>query len=304
MDFFTHLMFGFLISSWASGNFYNPYVVLGSLLAVLPDFDIFLFPLWRRFPFASHHGITHTALFVVAVSPVIAVIGKFLFWTDLNLPVAAGIMLVTGLMHLGCDALTNWGTPVLYPLSKKYYNLSIDLAVNVYLMLWFFAAVVFLALVRFRYLPFLNMEMASAILGVSYLSYFALRAGSKLYFKRRFKNEFCLLPTEKPWHWRMARRSENEKEIVIGIRNSRGVEEYRIPKFHGERIEVKSCEDLVYTYYLPEVQSHLGVFRFPYYRLNCTNGKWEIIWYVAEMHPRMNLKVDYTDGRFRVRSWW
>ncbi|MEM3395981.1 MAG: metal-dependent hydrolase [Thermoplasmata archaeon] len=304
MDFFTHLLFGFLVSSWVSGNFYNPYVILGSLLAVLPDFDIFLFPLWRRFPFTSHHGITHTAIFVIVGSPVVALLAKFLFWGELNLVLATAIMLLCGLLHLGCDALTNWGTPVFYPLSKKYYNLSVDVAVNVYLMLGFFVAVLFLALVRFRYITFLNMEMASGILGALYLTYFGFRSATKLYFRKKFGKEFALLPTEKPWHWRMARRLENEKEIVVGIRNSEGLKEYRIPKFRGEKIEIRSCEDMVYTYHLPEVQSHLSVFRFPYYKLNCSNGVWEIVWYVAEMHPRMNLRVEYRDGKFTVRSWW
>ncbi|MEM3493228.1 MAG: metal-dependent hydrolase [Thermoplasmata archaeon] len=303
MDFFTHLMFGFLVSSWLSGNFYNPYVILGSLLAVLPDFDIFLYPLWRRFPFTAHHGITHTLFFVVLASPVIALTAKFFLWNELGFGVATEIMFITGALHLLCDALTNWGTPLLYPVSKKYYNLRLDVAVNPYLMLGFFGAVLFLASVRFRYLAFLNMEMASGILGLSYLSYFGLRAGFKLHLRRAHGNAFVLLPTEKPWHWRMARRDETESEIVVKVKNSNGLSEYRIPKPRG-KIEIRKPEDLVYTYFLPEVQSHLCVFRFPYYEMKLSKDAWEIVWYVAEMHPRMNLRVVYRDGKLRVTSWW
>ncbi|MGB9636812.1 MAG: metal-dependent hydrolase [Thermoplasmata archaeon] len=305
MDFFTHLMLGFLLSSWCSGNFYNPYVILGSFIAVLPDFDILLFPLWKRFPSTAHHGFTHTAVFVVLVSVFLSFVSKAIFWPDLNIPLVFPIMLTTGFLHLGCDALTNWGTPVLYPFVKKYFSLGIDVAVNVYLMLSFFVSVLFLALVRFQYISFLNMEMASTILGIGYLSYFGVRVGFKVYLGHSGQKNFDLLPTDRFWHWKLAKRVETEEEIVVSVKNSEGVDDYRIPKIESkEKINIQRCEDMVYTYHLPAVQSYLSVFKYPYYRIDCTSNEWKITWYVAEMHPRMYLEVKYKAGKFEVRSWW
>ena len=47
MDFLSHLMIGFLVSSWASGSFSNEYVAAGILMAALPDFDFLLYPLQK-----------------------------------------------------------------------------------------------------------------------------------------------------------------------------------------------------------------------------------------------------------------
>jgi membrane-bound metal-dependent hydrolase YbcI (DUF457 family) len=105
MDFFTHLMIGFLISSGLVGSFSNQYVVLGTLMAALPDFDIFLYPLWKRIPITRHHGITHTAIFVIAASVTLfAVFGAFTGIADPKLLI---VMLLGGFSHIFCDFITN-----------------------------------------------------------------------------------------------------------------------------------------------------------------------------------------------------
>ena len=74
MDFFTHLMVGFIISSLASGSFHNNYVLFGTLMAGLPDFDVFLYPLWKSLPITRHHGITHMIIFIVIVSALVNIL--------------------------------------------------------------------------------------------------------------------------------------------------------------------------------------------------------------------------------------
>jgi len=304
MDFFTHLLFGFLLSSWYSSSFYNPYVVLGSLMAILPDFDVLLFPLWKKFKMTGHHGITHTFIFICIAAPITAIVARFFFWSELNLPGATAIMLVTGFVHILCDALTNWGTPILYPLSRRYLSVGLDVAVNIYLMFAFFLTVLFLALVRFRYIGMLNMEQASVIVGACYLSYLGIRAGFKGHYKRKYRNGFSLLPTELFWRWKIAKRVEQADALLVYVNNDEGIKEYRIPKAGNSIPPILTCSDMVYTYYLPEVQVHLSVFKFPYYKISCTGDVWKIEWFVAEMHPRMRIKVEYRNGEIKTSSWW
>jgi hypothetical protein len=41
---------------------------VGTLMNIVPDFNFLLFPLWKRFPFTWHHGISHTLAFILVVS--------------------------------------------------------------------------------------------------------------------------------------------------------------------------------------------------------------------------------------------
>lgn len=296
MDFFTHLMIGFIISTLASGSFHNSYVLFGTLMAGLPDFDVFLYPLWKRLPITRHHGITHMAIFVVIASASISIaLAIFAGSPDLKLFL---LMCLTGMSHIFGDFITTWGVSPFYPLTKKYAKLNLDMAVNPYLVLYFFAEVLFLAAVMAGLIRLSDIQAAS-LLGIIYISYFAVRAALKLYHRSRPENKgFTALPTFSPNSWSFAKRDETDSEIKIVIKNNR-LQEYVIPK-EGLK-DIKRCEDLISTYWHPTVQEFMRVFSYPYYETDCRDGKFGIAWHSAEMGDNMQVNVKY-DGDFKVES--
>lgn len=296
MDFFTHLMLGFIISTLASGSFHNSYVLFGTLMAGLPDFDVFLYPLWKRFPITRHHGITHMVMFVLIASAVVSTVAAILNGgADEKLFL---LMCLTGMSHIFGDFITTWGVSPFYPLAKKYAKLNLDTAVNPYLVLFFFVEVLFLAEVMAGRIPLSDIQ-ASALLGIIYIAYFAVRALLKLYYTSRPDNKgFTALPTISPNRWKFVKRIESEIDIKIFIKNNRLLE-YVIPK-EGLR-DIKSCEDLVSTYWHPEVQEFMQVFGYPYYKIECGDGKFGIVWRSAEMGDNMHINVEY-DGSLHISS--
>ncbi len=290
MDFFTHLMIGFLISSIASGSFDNIYVLFGTLLAALPDFDVFLAPLWRSHPLTRHHGMTHMLLFIVAASALLyAGLALFAGISDFRLFL---LMCLTGSSHIAGDFITNWGVSPVYPLAKKYVKLNLDIAVNPFLLSFTFASFLFLALVWTGHIPMQSMQ-ASSMLAAIYLAYFGMRAACKYHYTRRPENRgFTALPTIHPHKWMFAKRIEDNHEIKVILKDS-PAEEYVIPK--GDCSQIRNCQDLVKTYWHPEVQAHLRVFSYPYYRLDCQDGHRAINWFSAEMGE--NLAVHVRDAR-------
>jgi membrane-bound metal-dependent hydrolase YbcI (DUF457 family) len=257
-------------------------------MAALPDFDFLLYPLWKKLPIAGHHGITHTFIFVIMISLVIFLFSAaFTGFTDLKLLL---IMLLAGSSHIFCDFLTNWGVPAFYPIEKRYIKINLDMAVNPYLILYFFLGTAFLATAASSYLAPLNLQGASSILGLTYIAYFASRSAFKINYARKPENQgFAALPTWLPHKWKFARRTESDEEITVVLKGNPDPRTYVIPKSRPD--EIAKCEDLAYSYWMNQVQLHMQVFRYPYYEIDCKNGRMEIIWRSAEMGNILNVHV-------------
>jgi membrane-bound metal-dependent hydrolase YbcI (DUF457 family) len=288
MDFFTHLMIGFLISSGLVGSFSNQYVVLGTLMAALPDFDVFLYPLWKRIPITRHHGITHTAIFVIAASVTLfAVFGAFTGIADPKLLI---VMLLGGFSHIFCDFITNWGVPLFYPFEKGYSKINLDMSVNPYTILFFFPGVIFLDAARLNYFASFDLKSATIVIGLIYLVYFVSRVGFKIYYTKKPENEgFSALPTLVPYKWKFAKRIETDGEIRVFLKSNPRTRTYVIPK--GRLEKINKCQDLVNTYWLEQVQDYMRVFEYPYYETDCQDGKMKITWRSAEMGDLLGVHI-------------
>jgi membrane-bound metal-dependent hydrolase YbcI (DUF457 family) len=302
MDFFTHLMIGFLISSWVSGSFFSCYVVFGTLMAVLPDFDVLLFPLWRRLPITGHHGLTHALAFTALASTSIYILAIHLGFSDIRLLM---LMLFTGSMHVFGDFITTWGVMPLYPLDKRYSKLNIDMSINPFLMLYFFIGALVLAASGFHYIS-LDMNVAATAIGAGYLVYFLVRTVMKVYFTRMTENRgFTALPTFNPFRWDLVKRTDRDGAMEVILRRGSRMLVYLIPSDEEEgrhRMDrISRCGDLVYTYWHPQVQAFMRVFRYPYFETRCSNGRLEIVWHCAEMGDAMSIRVIYRNQRLEIK---
>lgn len=298
MDFFTHLMIGFLLSSLLGGSFSNQYVVLGTLMAALPDFDILLYPLWRRMPITRHHGITHTTIFVIAASVTLfAAYGAFSGIAD---PKLLMVMLLGGFSHIFFDFITNWGVPIFYPFKKGYSKIDLDMSVNPYTILLFFTGVIFLDAARLNYFSSFDLKSATIILVLVYLVYFVSRAGFKIYYTKKPENEgFSALPTLIPYRWKFAKRIETDGEIRVLLKSNPRTRTYVIPK--GRLEMIAKCQDLVNTYWLGQVQDYMRVFEYPYYETDCQDGRMKITWRSAEMGELLSVHVECVGDN--INSW-
>lgn len=299
MDIFTHLLSGYLISYWISGYPFNLYVILGTFMAVAPDLDLFLKPLCRRLPQACHHGITHTFLFIIIISTVIYIIlGVILGFSNLGLLL---LMYLTGSLHLLWDFVGTGGVRPFYPIGRKFSKLNLEVGANPVLGIYSLLSAAFLLGLYFHPVEFIDFRRASFLAGAGYVLDLCLRAAMKHYYSRKPENEgFTALPTIDPRRWRFAKRIDTEKTIEVIIKTGQRTDRYSIPKAGIERIE--RCRDLASTYWLPQVQEHLRIFDFPYYRVDCGGGKREIIWNTAEMGRVVDIKVAFVKDKLKVST--
>jgi membrane-bound metal-dependent hydrolase YbcI (DUF457 family) len=297
MDFFTHLLIGLIVASLADGQNIYLYTALAVFMSLLSDLDFAMFPLWKWFPSTGHHGITHTPIFVFAASAVIyAAITIFTGTSDIE---ALLVMLLAGSLHIFGDFLGTGGVPLLYPFSWRYFKLNIDLGIDTLLMLFSIAgiAVLFRAYLNYPYFP--DARSASILLGSLFILYYATRGALKLYQEHKPENMgFTALPTKNPFKWKYARRIETKEDIKIFLKTSEGVKTFTIPKDRRERIE--KCEDLVYTYWNPQVQGEMRFFEYPCYKVICQEGRKEIVWNSAESGKVIEVQVTIEEGHLRV----
>jgi membrane-bound metal-dependent hydrolase YbcI (DUF457 family) len=138
MDPFSHLLLGYLLGFgvWGAGGL--QYVVAAAIAGALPDLDVALYPLSRRFPLLRHRGVSHSILGVT----VIAVVGCFVIppamaW-GLGPAFGRGSALayfaaleIGGLSHVFLDSLDHWSVPIFAPFSPVEYHFDVDRIVNV-----------------------------------------------------------------------------------------------------------------------------------------------------------------------------
>ncbi|MGA9098590.1 MAG: metal-dependent hydrolase [Methanotrichaceae archaeon] len=307
MDFFTHLLIGLIIASLADGSNVNIYIALAVFMSLLPDLDFLMAPLWKRFPFMGHHGITHTPIFIIAASAFIytsmlILAGK----SDIRLIL---VMFLAGASHILGDLLGTGGVPLFYPFSRRYFKLNVDLGINPLLTIFSFMGFSVLSAASIGFTSFMDSRSVATLLGSVFVIYYASRAALKIRQERAEANMgFVALPTIWPYRWKFARRTETPEAIVIELKTAERVKTYRIPKDRRDKIE--RCEDLAYTYWHPQVQGEMRFFEYPCYRTICQGDRMEIIWNSAEAGKVIEIKVVCEKGclstckLFRGRKTW
>ncbi|HTT34528.1 MAG TPA: metal-dependent hydrolase [Thermoplasmata archaeon] len=186
MDLFTHVLLGYLLAFGVAGP--NPtYLAAGALAGGLPDADILLFPLARRFPILRHHGITHSILGVT----VVALVGGGLLAPRLapgDPVVYVVVMELAGLGHVAADGFTHFSVPPLLPFSEARLELDADRAVNFVTLVVSIGAFYLLLAVERGRVPFPVYLLTVYGLMAFYAAYFALRLAARLWIGRRLRS--------------------------------------------------------------------------------------------------------------------
>ena len=138
MDPFSHLLLGYLLGFGIWGPGQLQYVVAAAIAGGLPDADIALYPLSRRFPLLRHRGVSHSIFGVTIIAAVGCVVVPRAMGWGLGPDFSRGpplvffvAMEVGGLSHVFLDSLDHWSVPILAPFSQREYQFDVDRIVNV-----------------------------------------------------------------------------------------------------------------------------------------------------------------------------
>ena len=126
MDFFTHSVFGGLLYILFLKDVTFDYFFIALTFSVLPDIDIFFFPLKRMFKsnYLHHRGATHSYIVGIIISAILSIF--FYFFGNKSFLMSWVIGSAFYGLHISMDLLTTTKMPLLYPLVNKEYCLYIE----------------------------------------------------------------------------------------------------------------------------------------------------------------------------------
>jgi membrane-bound metal-dependent hydrolase YbcI (DUF457 family) len=190
MDLFTHMMLSYILATVygkAAGGITEPQLLFAVIMGGFPDSDVLLLPLWKRFRRLRHHGITHTIPFQFVLAPILALI-IWGVWGLNPLPfIPIGIM--SGVFHIISDLITNYPIPIYAPFSWKWYSLSIEAAINPYLMAPSIILIIVFWNFRVTGFPLSAFYMLLSIVSIVYTAHLVVKLAIKIHLKRKYKME-------------------------------------------------------------------------------------------------------------------
>ncbi|MFX0039238.1 MAG: metal-dependent hydrolase [Promethearchaeota archaeon] len=201
MDIFTHSVFGALLYILFLKDVTFDYFSIAIFFSILPDLDIFLFPLKRIFKsnYFEHRGGSHSYIIGIIASGLLS----FLFSVLRN-----NSFLITWIigaafygLHVSMDLLTTTKIPYLFPISKKEHCFYVEKAGSLFTML---NSVIFLILLSLLYHFSASIFFITSILNLYtsfFIIYYCYRIISKARFSSDLKENQKYLPGVSPFSY-------------------------------------------------------------------------------------------------------
>ena len=200
MDFFSHFFLGFLISALFFNILDLDFFIFAAIVSMLPDFDIFLYPLIKRIKnkyFLSHRGGSHSYVIGLILAPMAG--GIFYIITKKSFILALIVGFIFYSMHITFDLFSTQRIPIFYPFSKKEYKLSIDNSLSSFLLVF---SIVNLVTFLIFYIFWPIMYFSSSVwmfYFTLYLIYFIYKAITRIWFKIKLPENCVFIPGNLPF---------------------------------------------------------------------------------------------------------
>ena len=215
MDLFTHVLTAYLVSFGLVG-FQPQYLAAGAIGGGLPDADVLLFPLARRWPIFRHHGITHSITGVTVVATVGAFVGPML--APGSALVYFAILEIAGLVHVLEDGFTHYSVPPFLPFSERPLELDADRAINFVTLAVSVVSFYLLLGVERGHVAFAVYLGTVYALMAFFGLYFAIRLAARLWIGRTLKRygDFSVpVPTSNPFVWLLVREEKRAGQMAM-----------------------------------------------------------------------------------------
>ncbi|MFX1303117.1 MAG: metal-dependent hydrolase [Promethearchaeota archaeon] len=209
MDFFTHLIFGALMYTLFLKEVTFDYFFLAMFFTVLPDLDVFISPLKRRFKsnYLEHRSGSHSYVIGVILSTIIGGIYSIITQQSFFIVWIIGIIFYG--IHVSLDLLTTTKIPCFYPISKKEYCFYVEKAGSSFTLL---TSWIFITTILIIYYNFLDIALLFLVINIyTYfiLGYYIFRILTKVWVSSHLKENQKYFPGVLPFYFYIF-----EKKIV------------------------------------------------------------------------------------------
>jgi membrane-bound metal-dependent hydrolase YbcI (DUF457 family) len=320
VDLFTHVLTAYLLTFGLVG-FQSNYLIAGAIAGGLPDADVLVFPLAKRFPILRHHGITHSIFGVT----VFALVGGL--WVAPALShggsplVFFGVMMAGGLGHMLEDGFTHYSVAPFLPFSETPLEVDADRAINFVTLIVSVASFYLLLGVERGHAPFWVYLASVYALMAFFVAYFTLRATARYLVGRRVKRggDFDVpVPTTNPLVWLLLRESKSDGRMrtsfaryVVGRGITKGPYSVDVPLDAPSAAGPagSATDALARTYGVARKESDVLDDTYSFGEAVPSGpGAWRVHWYSLEFSAfgrSAGVTVDLaSDGSARAKSAW
>ena len=320
MDLFTHVLTAYLLTFGLVG-FQPNYLIAGAIAGGLPDSDILLIPIARRYPIFRHHGITHSILGV----SVFAIVGGLFVAPYLshggNPLVYFGVMMAGGLGHMLEDGFTHFSVAPLLPFSNTPLEVDADRAVNFVTLLVSVVSFYLLLGVERNHVAFAVYLGTVYALMAFFVAYFVIRGAARWAVEKRKKGAGgfdVAVPTTNPFVWLLLRErtaggrmQTSFARYVFGRGITKGPYAVDVPMdgAPSEGAAKDAAEALARTYGVARQKSRVLDDTYSFGEAVAVGtGGWKVHWYSLEFSAfgrAAGVTVDLApDGTMRAKSSW
>ena len=285
MDFLTHILVGYLLGAGVFDA--GALVWWTAVAAYAPDFDVFLWPLAKKYKLFRHRGITHSLPAGVLTVGLGSLVMWGLFGVPFHLALAAGAIgwvshVVLDVFNWGCLLLWPWKTDIVeWTVQDHLTKPSLASALSL----------VALYLVATQGGPVSLSALETGLL-VAWSGYFLWRVANKAYLTRHHGSDAHILPTARPLTWRVAVRRDTDiveaalLEHRVLARRTTSVRVLHTSRYHAAAPEGPLTTEghaAAFTHrHVPEVQELHADGRPLHYRAERHGDGWVVRWYALD----------------------
>ncbi len=217
MDFFTHLVFGALMYLFFLKEVTFDYLILAIFFSILPDLDIFIFPLKRVFKsnYLEHRSGSHSYFIGIILAGIIGAIYSILTQKPFIIVWIIGIIFYG--IHVSLDLLTTTKIPFLYPVSKREYCYYAEKAGSSFTLLTSWVFITTLLIIYF-YFP----DIFLLLLAINNYTYFVLlyylyRIITKIWIDSHLKDNQKYFPGVLPFYYYIFEKDSSQNTLSVLI---------------------------------------------------------------------------------------
>ncbi|MHA1933144.1 MAG: metal-dependent hydrolase [Promethearchaeota archaeon] len=217
MDFFTHLVFGALMYLLFLKEVTFDYLLLAMFFAILPDLDIFIFPLKRIFKsnYLDHRSGSHSYIIGVIITGFISSIYSILTQKPFFIVWVIGIIFYG--IHVSLDLLTTTKIPCLYPLSKREYSFYVEKAGSSFTLLTSWIFITNLLIIYFYFPDVYLLLLTINIYTYFVLIYYLYRIITKFWINSRLNDNQKYFPGVLPVYFYIFEKDYSQNRLTTHI---------------------------------------------------------------------------------------
>ena len=217
MDFFTHLVFGALMYLLFLKEVTFDFLIYAMFFAILPDLDIFIFPLKRIFKsnYLQHRSGSHSYVTGVIISAIIG--GIYSILTQHSFFIVWIIGTIFFGIHVSLDFLTTTKIPCFYPVSKREYCLYAEKAGSSFTLLTSWMFITNLLIIYFYFPDIYLLLFTINVYTYFVLIYYSYRILTKIWISSHLKENQKYFPGVLPFYFYIFEKTRSENSISVHI---------------------------------------------------------------------------------------